>query len=325
LNKSGLSSLRSSIERRHLTNVPANQIGLPIQVSDGSGITSINLTLRYDESFLDITFAAPGADAPDGASVDVDQPGQGEMLLQFNSPLALGAGPAEFVTLTAIVPDTAIGTVHIVEVSDIEANDGAIFAIPDDAVHTLAYFGDTTGNGDYSGLDAVQIARVVVGLDSGLEAYPLVDPVIIADITGNGDLSGLDAVLVAQEVVGLDPPEIPALPAGTEGAMLLPAGSLQPPPRSAKRGVPASPSRTDIVIAEFPESDWTVPETYNSRSRDASDRTAPQPLPFLRPVAAWHIELRDIRAIDETLGSQEDWDWLEGDNPFESELVDDSQ
>jgi len=35
----------------------------------------------------------------------------------------------------------------------------------------LAYSGDTTGNGSLSSLDASRVQRVVVGLDSGFDAY----------------------------------------------------------------------------------------------------------------------------------------------------------
>jgi hypothetical protein len=73
-------------------------------------------------------------------------------------------------------------------------------------------FGDCTGNGSYSGLDAQRAARVGVGLDAGLAAYPHIDPLLLADVTGNGGISGLDAQRIALVPVGLDPPEIPRLP-----------------------------------------------------------------------------------------------------------------
>jgi hypothetical protein len=75
----------------------------------------------------------------------------------------------------------------------------------------VAYFGDATGNGLYSGLDAQRVARIGVGLDSGLSAYPAIDPVIVGDVTGNGGLSGLDAQRIARKAVGLPVPEIPDL------------------------------------------------------------------------------------------------------------------
>ena len=67
----------------------------------------------------------------------------------------------------------------------------------------LAYSGDTTGNGSHSSLDASRIQRVVVGLDSGFDAFDTLAPPLIGDTTGNGGLSSLDASRVQQEVVGL--------------------------------------------------------------------------------------------------------------------------
>jgi len=47
------------------------------------------------------------------------------------------------------------------------------------------------------------------------------------DVNGTGDLSGLDAVLVAREVVGLDPPEIPPLPGGRPAPQAALVGGAQ--------------------------------------------------------------------------------------------------
>jgi hypothetical protein len=80
-----------------------------------------------------------------------------------------------------------------VDVISVSINVGAIPATADDAVHLVANFGETTGNQTYSGLDSQRTARIAVGLDTGFEAYPVVDPIIVADVTGNGLISGLDA------------------------------------------------------------------------------------------------------------------------------------
>ena len=68
----------------------------------------------------------------------------------------------------------------------------------------IAYSGDSTGNGDYSGLDASRVQRVVVGLDSGFDFFDRYAPMIISDTTGNGGLSGLDASRIQRRVVGLE-------------------------------------------------------------------------------------------------------------------------
>ena len=79
--------------------------------------------------------------------------------------------------LTASVPDTALyrsAQVLSFEIGNITP--AALGAKTDDAVHVVAYLGDTTGNESYSSLDAQRVLRVVAGGDSGLTAYPLIDP-----------------------------------------------------------------------------------------------------------------------------------------------------
>ena len=56
------------------------------------------------------------------------------------------------------------------------------------AVHVAAKHGDTSGDGTYSAFDAVLAARVAAFKDTGLAAYPMVDPVVVADVSGNGDI-----------------------------------------------------------------------------------------------------------------------------------------
>jgi hypothetical protein len=128
----------------------------------------------------------------------------------FTGGAPLPAGPAEIVMLTAEVPsDAPYGAGHSVCITSVNINENGIPATGDAGVHLVALFGDSTGNEDYSGLDAQRAARVAVRLDSGFEAFPVTDPVVVADITGNGAISGLDAQRIAQAAVGLDPIEIP--------------------------------------------------------------------------------------------------------------------
>jgi len=122
------------------------------------------------------------------------------------------------VVLQAAVPETAKADYRgkaLLTFKDVSVNAGAISVAADTAVQVVAYLGDTTGNGAYSGLDGQRIKRVVVGLDTGFAAFPLLDPVLIADATANGSLSGLDATRVLQEVTGIDRAEIPPRPAIT--------------------------------------------------------------------------------------------------------------
>ena len=122
----------------------------------------------------------------------------------------LPAGLQDVFVITAGVPAEApYGATQIVAFDTLQLNEGNIEAQGDSAVHAVTYLGDSTGNRDYSGLDAAWLARVTVGFDTGFDAYPTVDPVIVADVSGNGEISAYDAVFVAQEVVGQNVPEIP--------------------------------------------------------------------------------------------------------------------
>jgi hypothetical protein len=193
-------------------DVPADQAGLPIRVSDGSGVAAIDLTLRYDPALLSVTDVVLGADAPGDATVARNLSTPGTIGVTFAASSGLGSGPASFVNLVATVPSAApYGAAHVLEISNVSVNGGGMPATTDSAVHAVAFVGDATGNETYSGLDAQRVARVAVGLDTGFAAYPLISPVVISDVTGDGALSGLDAQRIAQETVGLNPDEIPRL------------------------------------------------------------------------------------------------------------------
>ena len=142
--------------------------------------------------------------------------------------------PASVVTplvdVLATVPGTATyGAGALLKLTNVQVNGGNVAAAGDEAVQKVAFLGDATGGQLMSvvgGLDASDIARVVVNLQSGFSAYADTDPIIIGDVSGYGFLSGLDASLVAQASVGLPVPQIPALPAGV--TLAFPSGNIDP-------------------------------------------------------------------------------------------------
>jgi hypothetical protein len=193
-------------------DVPADRTGLPLHLSNGSNVIRVSLTLHYDPALLTLTGAAPGPGVPAGASVTLDTRTPGTAVLTL-SGVVLPPGPIDFVTLTAMVPDTApYGAKQLLDLTDVQVNAGSTPVRDDDGVQVIGYFGDTTGNGGYSALDATRALRVAVGLDAGFDAYPLADPVVLADITGNGVLSSADATRILQEALGIDQAAIPPLP-----------------------------------------------------------------------------------------------------------------
>ena len=117
--------------------------------------------------------------------------------------------------LDAVVPDDApYATSQVIKLTHVRVNEDQLNATGDYAIHKATYLGDTDGDGMYVAYDASLISRVVVGIDSGFDAHDWTDPSIIGDTTGNGDLSGLDASYVLEKSVGLLRPEIPDVPAG---------------------------------------------------------------------------------------------------------------
>ena len=195
-------------------NIPANGTsGLPISFSDGAGITSASFELRYNPAILTINGATVAPGLTD-ASVTIDTTTTpGVAVIQFTSTTPLPVGTSRFIDLQATVPNGSdYRAKQVLDLRNIVLNGGAIPAADDDAVHVNTYFGDTTGNGTYSGQDASNVARLATAASTGLQIYKLLDPVIIADITGNGGFAAGDTTRIQQASVVIAVPEIPPLP-----------------------------------------------------------------------------------------------------------------
>ncbi|OYP39074.1 cadherin domain-containing protein [Rhodopirellula sp. MGV] len=199
--------------------------GLPIQLSDADGVTSVTLTIQYDPDLLDISDVQLGSDAPTGSQVQANLDTPGTAIISFFSVGPMSAGEADIVDIIASVPeDATYGAMQAIQITQLEVNAGAITADSDDAIHVVAFPGDANRNQRYDAEDARLIARVGVDLDSGFVSsnptsttastmlYPTVDPMLIGDVSGNGELSPLDSSDILRQVVGLSTPNIPDLP-----------------------------------------------------------------------------------------------------------------
>jgi hypothetical protein len=202
--------------------------GLPIQLSDADGVTSFELTLSYDPELLEITGVQLGPDAPDGSEVEGNFTIPGEVTVAFITNGVLSGGAADIVSLTATVPEHATyGAAHVLEITHLEVNAGALQATGDDALHVVAFPGDANANRRHDTEDARLVARVGVGLDAGLavdpptppvpgqfqQLFPMIDSMIIGDVTGAGGLSPLDVSDILRRVVDLSTPNLPSIPA----------------------------------------------------------------------------------------------------------------
>ena len=192
--------------------LPAGVLGLPLQPTSAGGVTSINLTLRYPSTLLQVTGGSVAPGLPEGSEATIDVSTPGQVGVQFNTFTELPAGTIAFVRLTATVPANATyGQKGVLELTGVEVN--GVSAIGDAGLHAVVYPGDASGNARYSAADALRTLQTAVGLADGFSAHRLADPVVIADVTGNGVLNSADATRILQEALGIDRPEIPPLPA----------------------------------------------------------------------------------------------------------------
>ena len=213
-----------------ITGLPkAEHSGLPIQLSTTASLTSFSGQLSYDSSILILdqlqSSLSAGADLPSDWSLQIDPSSPpGELRFFALGTTAISGTDMEILRFQAsISPDAAppargnsgnglYGSTTLINAT---FSSDQLISAPiaiDPGLIVLAYAGDTTGNGTLSSLDASSVQRVVVGLDSGFDAYDSVNPIHIGDTTGNGSLSSLDASRIQQQVVGLPVDSFPDVP-----------------------------------------------------------------------------------------------------------------
>ena len=166
-----------------------------------------------------------GAQLPDDWSIEIDSRSTpGNLIYSASGTTAISGSNQEILRFQGTVPTMAAppargstgnglyGSSTLINASiSSEQLSGDTIAV-DPGLVALAYSGDTTGNGSLSSLDASRVQRVVVGLDSGFDAYDSINPTLLGDTTGNGTLSSLDASRIQQQVVGLPVNSFPDIP-----------------------------------------------------------------------------------------------------------------
>jgi hypothetical protein len=184
-------------------------------------VTNVLFTVNYNPALLTITDVT-------GNDFDSLLPSStpGHAVVQYNGP-PLPTGDQPFAYLQATVPSgTAANPVpykakDLMTLTNVSLDGGATPVATANAVHLVAYVGDTDGNGAYTSNDAVLITRVVLQTDNGFTAYPLVDPVVVADTDGSGFIPADAALQVNEAGVAFPTANLPVPP-------IPPGGVFQP-------------------------------------------------------------------------------------------------
>ncbi|MGE5612038.1 MAG: tandem-95 repeat protein, partial [Bacillota bacterium] len=301
-----------------LARGPRQSMRLPIRIDNAADVQQVSLELVYDPKLLTINDVAIATGMPAGWNVTKTPGMPGHMTISLMGTVLLTAGARELLSISASVPaDAPYAAAQAVQLRGVQINgkqDTAVLG--DSAVLVAGYVGDTTGNGRYSGVDASYIAGVSVGLTSGFDAYPRVDPVIIGDATASGTLSSMDASFVAQKSVGLPRPEIPDLPGPTPAAALATKAttsvmSLVASPNHAHRGRSAAmrtPSNSEVAsVARLRSAiDSEVRAAFSSTRIVSQEPATATTMAILRRQPT--VEARTARAG--SYFSLARWDWI---------------
>jgi hypothetical protein len=239
-------------------NLPADDLtaGLPLQLSDGRGLSGLDLELFYDTALLEITgFTLDRGVVERGGEAQLTFPSTGVARLTVDTTGSLGAasGLLTLGSFTARVPDNAAyAAKHLLDISEVHVYDNGpllqeVPSIDDDAIHIAAFLGDTNGDGWYNSPDATLTRRVIGQVNTGFAAYQLADPVLIADITLNGLIQSSDTTGIRRAIGLMAVPNIPPLPS----ELVIPAANGADPhvfiPRDL-RGAPGETITLPVVI-----------------------------------------------------------------------------
>jgi len=213
-------------------NLPANDLssGLPLMLSDGLGLSGLDLQLHYDPAVLEISGFALASDvvARGGqAQLTFLSPGRAILTVDTTDSLGALAGPMTLGAFVARVPDDALyGAKHILDIEDLHVFDNGpnldeVPSVADDAIHIAAFLGDANGSGSYNSPDTTLVRRIIGQVNTGFGAYQLADPVLLADITLNDRIQGNDTTSIRRLIGQVPVANVPPLPTG-----------LTPPPAS---------------------------------------------------------------------------------------------
>ena len=147
--------------------------------------------MDFDPTQLLNAALSAGIDLPDDWSLTFAAPVDGQLQFTASGTTTLTGADLELFRFDALINPNATKDANPDLYGSTRLIDGSITATSaedttellqfsvDPGLVVLAYSGDTTGNGSLSSLDASLIQRTIVELDSGFDAYDLIDPTLI--------------------------------------------------------------------------------------------------------------------------------------------------
>ncbi len=178
--------------------------GIDINIDDATGVTKIEFDFVFDEDILGVSGVSRGANLPSSWNISSQIEAPGRLQVVLSGAEAIQGGAAQLINVVAdVLPNVAYGRSELLQLDQIELNDGAIASIGDVGVHQVGKLGDLSGNGEYTSLDAALLSRVVQGIDRGFRSSPLIDGDILGDINSNNSLTPEDVMSIAKKAVGL--------------------------------------------------------------------------------------------------------------------------
>jgi ELWxxDGT repeat protein len=225
--------------------------GIPVTISDGTGVLAMDFDIVYNPSLLDLSSSFFGV-LPASWTTTVNLVSAGRMRLSLSGTSPLSAGSQIVTRLLATVPANApYGASDLVRIENLNVytqtgGNVPIPSIADAGLHKAIFVGDTNADGQYTAQDAGWTSGVIVGTYTGFDAHSWTDPSIVANVNQNSGLDGLDSSWIARKgLFNSLQPEIPNLPSGNIAIMAgidptIAAASLIPGPRGQMVTMPLS-------------------------------------------------------------------------------------
>jgi predicted outer membrane repeat protein len=218
----------STIQLPPISRAPGQTLGLPsspgypINLTSPAGVRAVSFQLDFGPAQLNVTDVLRGPSLPADwiTTIVPTQPGRYAIALVGATPLT-GVTPVTLVRLLGSVPVTATSlTASPLRISELVIADRPKAPGVSSVLLTVAP-GDATGNNVYSAEDVSLLSRIAVGLDSGFDALPAVDPVVLGDVNSDAAVTVFDASEVLAAALGHPAPLLPPLAGGGSSGLNL--------------------------------------------------------------------------------------------------------